>query len=81
MRIELNAYELSAISLALTNESIRLLDQYNELPHFSPEQDKAWNKYLWNKYLEVSGLDRKISEACRKADKKERLARFRPKAA
>ena len=76
MRIELSANELSKISIALSHESIRLLEQYNELPHFSPEQDAAWNKYL-----EISGLDRKISEACRKAEHKERLARFRPKAA
>lgn len=76
MRIELNAYELSAISLAITNESIRLLGKYNELPNFSPEQDEAWNKYK-----EVSGIGLKVSEAYRKAAKKERLARFRPKAA
>ena len=76
MRIELSAYELSKISIALANECIRLLDQYNELPNFSPEQDAAWNKYM-----EVSGLGLKISEACRKADKKERLARSYPKVA
>jgi hypothetical protein len=76
MRIELNAYELSAISLAITNECIRLLDKYNELPNFSPEQDEAWNKYM-----EVSGLGQKVSEAYRKADKKERLARSYPKVA
>jgi hypothetical protein len=76
MRIELNAYELSAISLAITNECIRLLDKYNELPNFSPEQDEAWNKYM-----EVSGLGQKVSEAYRKAAKKERLERSYPKVA
>ncbi len=76
MRIELSAYELSAISIAMTNECIRLLDKYNELPNFSPEQDEAWNKYM-----EASGLERKISEAYRKAAKKERLERSYPKVA
>jgi len=76
MRIELSAYELSAISIAMNNECIRLLDKYNELPNFSPEQDEVWNKYL-----AVSGLGRKVSEAYRKADKKERLERSYPKVA
>ncbi len=76
MRIELNADQLVKISLALDNECIRLLDKYNELPNFSPDQDEVWAKYL-----EVSALSRLTSEAYRKADKKERLARFRPKAA
>jgi len=76
MRIELNADQLLKISNALNNESIRLFDQYNELHELSPEQDEVWNKYL-----EVSGLSRKIWEAYQNADKKERLARIRPKAA
>lgn len=76
MRIELNADQLLKISIALDNEVIRLLGQYNELPDFSPEQDEAWKNYM-----EISGLSRLTYEAYRKADKKERLARFRPKAA
>jgi hypothetical protein len=76
MRIELNADQLLKISNALNNESIRLFDQYNELHELSPEQDEVWNKYL-----EVSGLSRKIWEAYQNADKKERLARIHPKAA
>jgi hypothetical protein len=76
MRIELSVCELAKIALALTNESIRLLDEYNELPNLSPEQDKVWNKYL-----EVSALERKVSEASRKADKKEQRERLYPKAA
>jgi uncharacterized membrane protein len=76
MRIELNADELLTISIALTNESIRLLDQCNQLPELSPEQDEVWKKYL-----AVSGLDRKVSEAYRKADRKERLERSYPKVA
>ena len=32
MRIELNADELLKISIALTNESIRLLDRHGQLP-------------------------------------------------
>jgi len=76
MRIELNADQLLKISNALNNESIRLFDQYNELHELSPEQDEVWNKYL-----EVSGLGRKTWEAYQNADKKERLARIRPKAA
>jgi len=76
MRIELNADELLKIAIALNNESIRLLDQHGQLPELSPEQDEVWNKYL-----AVSGLDRKVSEAYRKADRKERLERSYPKVA
>ncbi len=76
MRIELSADELLKITIALNNESIRLLDRHGQLPELSPEQDEVWNKYL-----EVSGLGRKVSEAYRKADKKERLERSYPKVA
>ena len=76
MRIELNADQLLKISNALTNESIRLLGLFNETPLIPKEQDEAWGKYL-----EISGLERKVSEAYRKAAKKECLARIRPKAA
>jgi hypothetical protein len=76
MRIELSADQLLKITIALDNECIRLLDQYNELPNFSSEQDEAWNKYL-----EASGLSRLTCEAYRKADKKERLERSYPKVA
>jgi len=76
MRIELSADELLDISIALSSENVRLLEQYSELPKFSPEQDEVWNKYL-----AFSGLRQKVYEAYRKADKKERLARSYPKVA
>ena len=81
MRIELSANELAKIAFALTNESLRLLVEYYKLPNLPPEQDKLFQTLFWNHYLEVSALERKVSEAYQNADKKERLARIRPKAA
>ena len=75
MQIELNADELLQISIALDHESIQLLNQQSELPELSPEQNEVWNKYL-----AVSGLSRKVWKAYRNADK-ERLARSYPKVA
>jgi uncharacterized membrane protein len=76
MRIELNANELLDISIALSSENVRLLEQYIELPKSSPEKDEVWNKYL-----AFSGLSQKVYEAYQKADKKERLERSYPKVA
>ncbi len=76
MRIELNADELLKISIALNKESVRLLNQQSELPELSPEQNEVWNKYL-----AVSDLNRKVWKAYQNADKKEYLARSYPKVA
>ena len=76
MRIELSAYELLDISIALGSENVRLLEQYIELPKSSPEKDEVWNKYH-----AFSGLRQKVYEAYQKADRKERLERSYPKVA
>jgi len=76
MRIELSANELLRIACALDNESIRLFDEYSDSPRLSAEQNE-----LFAKYLETSGLGRKVWEAYRKADRKERRTRSYPKAA
>jgi hypothetical protein len=76
MRIELDAKELSAISIALANESHRLLDQYENSPRRSEEKAKAFQQYMT-----VSKLSQKVWEAYQRAWKKRRKERSYTEAA